>query len=106
MFLTFRALTVHDLALLVDEVLVSGRERFLSSEPLPKVQLFVCCDPSRGGRCAQVGTPLLVALRAGVQSRGWTEQVAVRACSHAGCKGDAARVLVFSSRGDCSVGHW
>ena len=106
--ITNRALKDTDVDAFVEDVLVNGKPWTSGiQEELSGSFVFVCAHGSRDKRCGVCGPALMEKFEQEIGSRGLSEQIFVKPCSHIGGHKYAGNLIVFSpdSAGNVS-GHW
>lgn len=91
-----------------EEVLVNGKPwKSERQEKLSGTFVFVCTHASRDKRCGVCGPVILERFKQEVSSRGLTNQISLRPCSHVGQHKYAGNIIIFSpdSAGKIS-GNW
>ncbi|ESQ46936.1 hypothetical protein EUTSA_v10027837mg [Eutrema salsugineum] len=91
-----------------EDVLVNGKPwRSGRQEKLSGTFVFVCTHTSRDKRCGVCGPVILERFKQEVGSRGLSDQISLRRCSHVGQHKYAGNIIIFSpdSAGKIS-GNW
>ncbi|CAN8266183.1 unnamed protein product [Cochlearia groenlandica] len=104
----YKALEDTDVDAFVEDVLVKGKTWTSGiREELSGSFVFVCAHGSRDKRCGVCGPPLMEKFVQEIGSRGLSDKIFVKACSHIGGHKYAGNLIVFSpdSAGNIS-GHW
>ncbi|CAN6849191.1 unnamed protein product [Brassica oleracea var. botrytis] len=104
----YKALKDTDVDAFVEVVLVNGKPWTSGiQEELSGSFVFVCAHGSRDKRCGVCGPALIEKFEEEIGSRGLSEQIFVKPCSHIGGHKYAGNLIVFSpdSAGNVS-GHW
>ncbi|KAL1203380.1 hypothetical protein V5N11_033162 [Cardamine amara subsp. amara] len=104
----YKALKDTDVDAFVENVLVNGKPWTSGiKEELSGSFVFVCAHGSRDTRCGVCGPALMEKFEQEISSRGLSDQIFVKPCSHIGGHKYAGNLIVFSpdSAGNIS-GHW
>ncbi|ESQ32704.1 hypothetical protein EUTSA_v10004412mg [Eutrema salsugineum] len=104
----YKALKDTDVDAFVEDVLVKGKPWTSGiQEELSGSFVFVCAHGSRDKRCGVCGPALMEKFEEEIKSRGLSNQIFVKPCSHIGGHKYAGNLIIFSpdSAGNIS-GHW
>ncbi|VVB04232.1 unnamed protein product [Arabis nemorensis] len=104
----YKALKDTDVDAFVEDVLVNGKPWISGiQEELSGSFVFVCAHGSRDKRCGVCGPALMEKFEEEIGSRGLSDKIFVKPCSHIGGHKYAGNLIVFSpdSTGNIS-GHW
>ncbi|CAN6857636.1 unnamed protein product, partial [Brassica oleracea] len=106
--ITNRALKDTDVDAFVEDVLVNGKPWTSGiQEELSGSFVFVCAHGSRDKRCGVCGPALIEKFEQEIGSRGLSDQIFVKPCSHIGGHKYAGNLIVFSPDSAGNVnGHW
>ncbi|XP_013618633.1 PREDICTED: uncharacterized protein LOC106325156 isoform X4 [Brassica oleracea var. oleracea] len=104
----YKALKDTDVDAFVEDVLVNGKPWTSGiQEELSGSFVFVCAHGSRDKRCGVCGPALIEKFEQEIGSRGLSDQIFVKPCSHIGGHKYAGNLIVFSPDPAGNVsGHW
>jgi hypothetical protein len=100
------AVTHFDIDVLIEEALLTGKEKVMRSQPITGCHVFICAHASRDARCGTCGPPLVAAFQAVAKAKGLEDRVHVRACSHIGGHAYAGNVVIYMEREGKVTGDW